>query len=304
MKQKLHGDLNTLLNFYRKNREDRPEEFTHKTGLISKPGFFSLSDFQQHLNNPLLKPEWIHIKRNGKSISTDTSLHSKNVQMRHLHFMDKEVINQEIEKGAALVLEGIDILDPGINAFCAMLEKGLPCGMANSVVFFSQKDNEAYEPHADTNDVIVVQLEGRKTWHLYERRQRAYLGAADLSNEQLGPVKYQITLRPGDALYVRTGVPHHCVTDTSYSLHMSFDLLDRTPEPPLFTGEANHQYNFACADAYVPASEVVDKYIEILKSPKFQDEVIKETASIRSKIEKFRETVSRASGVRSLSKLK
>jgi ribosomal protein L16 Arg81 hydroxylase len=158
-------------------------------------------NFQRHLNNPLLKPEWVHIKRNGKTIPTDDALHSKNVQLRHLYFMDKEIINQEIDKGAALVLEGLDILDPSINSFCSTLEKGLPCGMANSVVFFSQKGNEAYEPHADTNDVIVVQLEGRKTWKLYERRQRSYLGSANLSDEQ-GPVKYELTLRPGDALYI------------------------------------------------------------------------------------------------------
>lgn len=304
MKQKLHSDLNTLLNFYHQNRENRPAEFTYKAGLISKPGFFSLKDFQQHLNNPLLKPEWIHIKRDGKTIPTDQSMYSKNVQMRLLHFMDKEVINQEVEKGAALVLEGIDILDPSVNAFCSQLDKGLPCGIANSVVFFSQKGNEAYEPHADTNDVIVVQLEGKKTWTLYERRPRSYLASANLSSEQLGPVKYQLTLRSGDALYVRTGVPHHCKTETNYSLHMSFDLLDRTPEPQLITAEANHQYNFACAEAYVSSSEVIDKYIELLKSPKFQDEVIAETKNIRDEIAKFRDRVSRACGVRSLSKLK
>lgn len=304
MKQKLHSDLSTLLTFYHKNRESRPEEFTYKAGLISKPSFFSLNDFRQHLNNPLLKPEWIHIKRDGKSIPTDSSLHSKNVQMRHLHFMDKEIINQEVEKGAALVLEGIDILDPSVNSFCALLDKGLPCGLANSVVFFSQKGNEAYEAHADTNDVIVVQLEGKKSWKLYERRPRSYLGSANLSNEQLGPVKYELTLRPGDALYVRTGIPHQCKTETNYSLHMSFDLLDRTPEPQLITAEANHQYNFACAEAYVSSAEVIDKYIEILKSSKFQDEVITETNNIKNEIAKFRDRVSRASGVRSLSKLK
>jgi hypothetical protein len=85
---------------------------------------------------------------------------------------------------------------------------------------------------------------------------------------------------------------------------MSFDLLDRTPEPPLITAEANHQYNFACAEAYVPGSEVIEKYIEILRSPKFQAEVEAETVNIKKESGKFRDRVSRASGVRNLSKLK
>lgn len=304
MNQKLHKDLNILLDFYNKNRESRPEEFTHKTGLISKPSFFTLTDFQQHLNNPMLKPEWVHIKRGGKTIPTDDAMFSKNVQLRHLYFMDKEVINKEITLGAALVLEGIDILDSGINAFCDKLDKGLPCGLANSVVFFSQKGNEAYEPHADSNDVIVIQLEGRKSWKLYEYRQRCYLGSADLTDEQLGPVKYEITLRPGDALYIRAGIPHQCTTDSNYSLHMSFDLLDRTPPPELISAEANHQYNFACAEPYVPGTEIIDRYIEILKSSKFQSEVNEETLKIRNEIAQFRDRASRAAGVKNLSKLK
>ena len=304
MKQKLHKELVPLLDFYKKNRAESPEEFTLKAGLISKPGFFTLMDFQRHLNNPLLKPEWVHIKRGEKDISSDDVLFSKNVQLRHLHFMDKELINQEISKGSALVLEGIDILEPDVNALCAEFDRGLPCGIANSVVFFSQKGNEAYEAHADSNDVVVIQLEGRKTWKLYEYRQRAYFGNDKLTSEQLGPVRHEITLRPGDALYVRAGIPHHCITESNYSLHMAFDLLDRTPEPAAITGEANHLYNFNCAAPYVDGSEVIDKYIELLKSPGFQDDVRKETASIKNKIEILRGRISRASGVRNLSKLK
>ncbi|MCZ6579580.1 MAG: hypothetical protein O6932_11120 [Gammaproteobacteria bacterium] len=302
MKFKLHKDLSTLLDFYNKQRKNPPAEFAYGAGLISKPSYFTLKDLQHHLNNPLLKPEWIHIKTAGARIPLEATLKKKNVQMKSLEFMDKDLINQELAKGGAIVLEGLDILDPGINAFCARLDEGMPCGIANCVSFFSQMHNEAYEGHADSDDVLVVQLEGKKIWSLYEPQQRRYFGNENLSDAQLGPVKYEVNMRPGDALYVRAGVPHQCTTPGKYSLHMSFDLLDRTPNVEQITNEANNQYYHACELPYAPGSKVIDKYIELLKSPAFQDALETEAGVLRKEIRQFREHAARASNVRSLSK--
>jgi ribosomal protein L16 Arg81 hydroxylase len=88
--------------------------------------------------------------------------------------------------------------------------------LSNCVAFFTQRENEAYGGHCDTDDVLVFQLEGRKTWQLFEAQQRRYLGVDDQSAEQLGPVKKEITMRPGDAMYVRAGVPHLCHARTRF----------------------------------------------------------------------------------------
>jgi hypothetical protein len=302
MKFKLHKDLSTLLDFYNKQRKSPPVEYTHASGLISRPSFFTLKELQNHLNNPLLKPEWIHIKTAGRRVALDSTMLDKDVQMKRLEFMDKELINQELSKGGAIVLEGLDILDAGINAFCAKLDEGMPCGMSNSVSFFSQGGNEAYEGHADSDDVLVVQLEGRKNWNLYEPQQRRYLGNENQNESQLGPVKNQISMRPGDALYLRAGVPHLCSTPGKYSLHMSFDLLDRTPNVERITSEANKQYFHACEQPYEPGSRVIDKYIELLKSPAFQADLESETKIVREENRRFRERVARTSNIRGFSK--
>jgi hypothetical protein len=302
MKYKLHKDLSVLLDFYNKQRKNPPDEFTYSAGLIAKPSFFTLKDLQHHLNNPLLNPDWIHVKTAGERIALESSLKKKNVQMKFLKFMDKDLINRELGKGGAIVLEGLDILDPGINAFCAQLDEGMPCGIANAVAFFSQAENEAYEGHADSDDVLVVQLEGRKSWNLYEPQQRRYFGNENMNDEKLGPVKYEVNMRPGDALYVRAGVPHRCTTTGKYSLHMSCDLLDRTPNVEQITSEANSQYFHACELPYAPGSKVIDKYIELLKSPAFQAALETEVGVVRDEIRMFREHAARVSSVRSLSK--
>ncbi|MEM7562548.1 MAG: cupin domain-containing protein [Pseudomonadota bacterium] len=302
MKQKLHKDLNDLFSFYQQQRQNLPDAFGYRGGVINKPSFYTLKIFQEHLNNPLLQPEWLHVKRDGRRVELEKSCFYKTVQNRKLHFMDKDVLNHEINKGAAMVLEGIDILDAQVNAFVSKLDDSLPCVIANSVVFFSQQDNEAYEGHCDADDVLVVQLEGRKTWQLFAPQQRRYAGITDLSDQQLGPVMQEISMRPGDALYLRAGVPHRCITSANFSLHMSFDLCDSTPTTSEIAQEATNQYRHACELPYESASKVVDRYVSILNSEEFQAALDEATRYKREDIKQFRELIGRSSVLRSLNK--
>jgi len=304
MKQKLHKELQALLDFYRKQRQNLPAEFTHAAGVINSPGFFTVGDLQRQLNNPLLRPEWVHVKQNGKRVELEKSCFYKTVQGRQLDFMDKEVLNQEIANGAAVVLEGIDILDAGINEFVARLDESLPCVMANSVVFFSQQGNEAYAGHCDADDVLVVQLAGKKTWQLFKPQQRRYAGIQEQSEQQLGPVMHEISMRPGDALYVRAGVPHRCITSAPFSMHMAFDLVDNAPTTAEIAAEASNQYNHACELPYAPPASVVDRYVSILESDEFQQAITEATEFKRGEIAKFREMLGRSAAVRSLNKFK
>ncbi len=304
MRQKLHKDLQALLEFYQQQIRNPPAEYTHATGVINKPEFFTLADLQRHLNNPLLRPEWVHVKLDGKRVELEKSCFSKTVQARKLDFMDKQVLNDVIDRGAAVVLEGIDILDSAVNDFVARLDEALPCVMANSVVFLSQSRSEAYDGHCDADDVLVVQLAGRKTWHLFKPQQRRYLGISDQSEQQLGPVQHELVMRPGDALYVRAGVPHRCLTSGAYSLHMSFDLVDQTPSATDISAQANNLYNHACAPPHVPPAGVIDQYVSIVKSQEFQQALAEATEIKRADIAGFREMLGRTSAVRSLNKLK
>lgn len=302
MKQKLHKELQALLDFYLKQRQNLPEAYTYKAGVINNPSFFTVADLQRHLNNPLLQPDWLYVKQNGVRVQLEKSCFYKTVQNKQLNFIDKDVLNNEINKGAAVVLEGIDLLDAGINDFVARLDESLPCVLSNAEVFFSQQDNEAYEGHCDADDVLVVQLAGKKTWNLYTPQQRRYAGIQDLSEEQLGPVMQELTMRPGDALYLRAGVPHRCVTNAPFSLHMSFDLVDSSPRIQEVTQEATNQYAHACELPYAPLTDVVDRYVSILKSDQFQAALDEATQFKRGEILNFRKMLGRTSSVKSLNK--
>jgi len=302
MKQKLHKDLQALFDFYSKQRQNLPEAYTYKAGVINNPSFFTVADLQRHLNNPLLQPEWLTIKQDGAPVELEKSCFAKPVQRRQLKFIDKEVINNAIDNGAAVVFEGIDLIDSGVNDFVARLDNALPCVLSNAEVFFSQQANEAYDAHCDADDVLVVQLAGKKTWNLYAPQQRRYLGIENLSDQQLGPVTQEFTMRPGDAIYLRAGVPHRCITSAPFSLHMSFDLVDNSPRVMDITKAATNQYLYACELPYAPTADVVERYASILKSAEFQSALVEATEIKRSEVANSRQLFGRTSVVKSLNR--
>lgn len=304
MKHKLHADLDALYRFFTRARQGLPESHSYGAGIVSRPSVFTLKDLQGHLENPLLHPDWLQVFLKAENVPLDHACLFKMVQKRNLLFIDKQFINQQLQNGAAVVLEGLDILDSRINSFLAKVDDAFPCVLANCVAFFSQKDNEAYTAHCDTDDVLVFQLEGRKTWHLFAPQQRRYFGASDLTDAELGPVVEELVMRPGDALYLRAGVPHRCLTPGSYSLHLSIDLGDRTPNVEQITAQADKLYKHATAPVYGRPSKVVEHYVGIMQSQEFKAALEKETQEKREKIKGFRQQVGRSTGISYLSKLK
>lgn len=302
MHDDLHPDLKLLLDFFLAQRNEPPHAYTHAAGLVPSPSFFSVRALQQHLNNPLLGADWVTLVARGQRVPLEPACLWKNVQTKKLLFMDKELINDHLSRGAAVVLEGMDILDAALNEFVARLDAAFPCALCTCVAFFSQRDNEAYAGHRDSDDVLVIQVAGEKVWHLFAPQQRAYAGNSPLTRQQMGQQIAEVVMRPGDALYVRAGVPHVCRTPADHSLHVSFDLSDRTPNIEQVTQEANRRYNQDCEDPYVPAAKVVDKYMALLKAPEFQKDLESATQQIRNSAAAFRRRIGKSAAVRALSK--
>jgi hypothetical protein len=302
MEENVQLEFRKLLEFFSRQCAERPQVFTHASGLIPDPAFFSVERLQQYLNNPLLNKDWVDLKLGGKPVSLESSCLSKTVQRKELQFMDKHVLDECLRRGGAVVLEGIDILDSSINSFVAQVDEALPCAFSNCVAFFSQRESEAYGGHRDSDDVLVVQISGEKRWRIFEPQQRRYFNNSPLTIPQMGKQAAGVVMKAGDVLYVRAGVPHICQTTGDHSLHLAFDLCDRTTNIEQITHEANKRYNHACEEPHVPASKVVDKYIALLNSAAFQADLGTATRRLRQDAIEFRKSIGRASAVAALSK--
>jgi ribosomal protein L16 Arg81 hydroxylase len=298
----IEQEIAAILAFFKDACAQVGTPFVRRVGLLQQPAIFSLEKLQQLINNPLLGPDWIQLTVGGKLLEFDGNMLWKTVQKGKLPFMDKQFLNQALGSGAAIVLEGLDILDFGINSLVQQIDHALPCALSNCEAFFSQRGNEAYGGHRDTDDVLVLQIAGEKRWRVHQPQQRRFIGNGSLTEAQMGPLLSEFVMQAGDVMFLRAGVPHRCITAADHSLHLSFDLCDRTPNIEQITHAANLNYNQASARPNAPAREVLDHYIGQLQSDSFTRELQEATATLRSQAQEFRTRIGRTSVVDALNK--
>ena len=193
----LHPELERVLACFREARAQPPEAFRHWPGVLERPTFFDIDALQRHLGNPLLHPDWVSLVFRGQAIPLEQAYCYKVVQTKQLHFIDKRFLEDYLRRGASVILEGLDLLEPGINAFAAAWMPASRCVLANSVAFFSQQGNELYRGHFDSDDVLVIHLSGEKRWRLFARQAPRRVNTNDLTPEQMGAQLTEVVMRPG-----------------------------------------------------------------------------------------------------------
>jgi ribosomal protein L16 Arg81 hydroxylase len=278
-----------------KNAQSSGNHTARQQNLVDAEEVFSVERFRQLLASPLLTPDWLRANMAGKPLDLRGSVAWKVVQDKKLYFMDKEILNKAVANRASVVLEGIDVMDTDIAQLVGDLEQTMPCSLSNCVAFFSRSQNEAYSGHRDSDDVLVIQISGTKRWRLHEPQQRRYVGNAPLTDGMMGPVSETVDMNPGDMMFLRAGVPHKCSTVSDHSLHLSFDLIDRTLNVEQITTAANYQYNQSSADPHVSAAEVVQAYLQHLTSDKFRTELEKKSVEQKKEATAFRQRIVGAS---------
>lgn len=135
-----------------------------------------------------------------------------------------------IGRGASLVLNDVDSLTPGLAAVSEALESaGL--GKAQANVYVSWASHKAFPAHFDTHDVWAVQVEGEKTWNLWQGRAEwpishpSFRGLGQAHHERAkGALREVVTLRPGDLLYLPRGWYHDALADAPASVHVAFGV--------------------------------------------------------------------------------
>src|SRR5262249_7029940 len=173
--------------FFFKEALSLPAEASHlyRPGLIKDQTIFRLEDLRKHLNNPFLDLDFVQIVDRGQLVDLRPARCAKVVQRRRIEFVNRRVLQGHLENGAACLLEGVDILEPQVNLLAATLDRAHSCTFSNAVVFFSQRGNEAYRGHLDTDDVLAIHLAGAKKWRLHSRQPPRRSQLVELSESDM-----------------------------------------------------------------------------------------------------------------------
>ncbi|MFQ6018292.1 MAG: cupin domain-containing protein [Kiloniellaceae bacterium] len=135
-----------------------------------------------------------------------------------------------LRQGASLVANDVDALAPGLRAVSEALEAALGA-KAQANLYCSWRQRQAFDSHFDTHDVYVLHVEGEKVWRVYQTRVDTPIAHPRFKSygqahhdRAKGKVLMDITMRPGDLLYLPRGQYHDALASSAGTLHASFGL--------------------------------------------------------------------------------
>lgn len=143
--------------------------------------------------------------------------------------IDVARVAEEFERGATIVIQALHLHHAPLARFARSLEREL--GEAVQVnAYYTPRAAQGLPVHHDTHDVFCLQVAGQKRWLVYEpvlelplkdQRYRRELG-------EPGEPVLDVTLGPGDTLYLPRGWLHEALTSDSDSLHLTVGVTAYT----------------------------------------------------------------------------
>jgi ribosomal protein L16 Arg81 hydroxylase len=143
--------------------------------------------------------------------------------------LDVPAIGHDFADGYTIVLESIHRYVRAIASLLHAIEVEL--NFATQVnAYFTPPESQGFVPHYDEHDVLILQLQGSKIWHLYEGidvAPRAALRHEPVAADEL-PSPTDVHLEVGDVLYLPGGHVHAAEATSEVSVHLTVGVLAPT----------------------------------------------------------------------------
>lgn len=143
---------------------------------------------------------------------------------------DPARVQQQLARGATLVLNDIDQLTPELSAFARSMEAALG-GKVQANLYLSSKRKQGFRAHFDFHDVFASHVMGEKTWTVFEGVAEhpivhpMFEGWPQERHEQAkGELWREVRLRPGDLLYLPRGQYHYALADDGPCAHIAWGV--------------------------------------------------------------------------------
>jgi hypothetical protein len=138
---------------------------------------------------------------------------------------DVAKVAAEFDRGSTLVLQGLHHWWPAVAAFCRSLESSLG-HPTQCNAYYTPRSAQGLPVHHDTHDVFSLQVSGEKRWLVYTPAWELPLKDQRYKDSMGGPGEpvLDVTLAPGDALYLPRGWLHAATTSVTDSLHLTIGV--------------------------------------------------------------------------------
>ena len=142
---------------------------------------------------------------------------------------DAYKVQKLVSKGASIILNDIEKYNSNLLKIADELQK-LTQGRCQGNLYFSMASHKAFGPHFDLHDVFAIHFEGEKVWNIYENIENAPINhpifriSPEERIKRAGKLIDQVTLQPGDLLYIPRGQYHDALASKNGAIHVAFGL--------------------------------------------------------------------------------
>ena len=142
---------------------------------------------------------------------------------------DVDKVQRLVSKGASIILNDIEKYNTNLLKISDELQK-LTQGRCQGNLYFSMASHKAFGPHFDLHDVFAFHFEGEKVWNIYENIEDSPINhnffhiSSEERIKRAGKLVDQVTLKPGDLLYIPRGQYHDALASKNGAIHVAFGL--------------------------------------------------------------------------------
>ncbi len=146
-------------------------------------------------------------------------------------FADRGLVARAFQQGATLILPQLQRRERPLAALCRGLEQRFSHAVQTNI-YLTPPNAQGFQTHYDTHDVLILQVEGRKRWRLYDTPVGAPFRGEGFTPDAVaaGEITAELVMEPGDVLYVPRGLMHDAINadEDGPSLHITTGILVRT----------------------------------------------------------------------------
>ena len=181
----------------------------------------SIADLDEMLHFEAIRPPYIRVMKDG--VMVPHVAFTEMVRAQGADFTDTvtpQTVYELLRAGATVTWPALNHFRPNLRALTRMLAARFATE-TNASAFLTPAGARGINPQHAPFDVFVLQLEGDTRWTLWPRPAVRRSAIRTYTAGELGEPALELTLRPGDVLYLPWGTPNVATGGTGLSLQLS-----------------------------------------------------------------------------------
>jgi len=144
-------------------------------------------------------------------------------------FINRDGTRDLMRQGCTMIMEACQRVLPPVAELARAFEHAFHCPSPVNL-YVTPPNAQGFKPHYDVQNVFVLQLHGTKKWKVYQSMVESPSEGQSLhcAVQPSAELLHEITLGPGDLLFLPRGYGHVAHTTDDLSVHLSVSLLPTT----------------------------------------------------------------------------